>query len=199
MSGDPASIEFYDREATRYAERAHDKAEHPWLAGFAARLRPHALVLDLGCGGGQDSLAFLKRGFNVVPQDASPGIAAETERRTGLKVRVQAFDELDDQVTFDGIWASASLHHVPAVDLPGIFKRIHHALQHGGVLYASFKVSKVDRRDRFGRLYCEMDEKLLRSLVADRSHWREPVIEHGKGRGYDNEPTDWLFLLVERV
>ena len=36
LSGDPASIEFYDREATRYAERAHDKAEHPWLGDFAA-------------------------------------------------------------------------------------------------------------------------------------------------------------------
>ena len=198
-SADQASIAFYDAEAARYAERAHGKKDNPRLAAFAKSLPAGGLVLDLGCGGGQDSLAFLELGFDVVALDASPRIAAEAERRTGLKVRIARFDELDDQSTFDGIWASASLHHVPAAALADIFARINHALQHGGMLFASFKVGHIDRRDRFGGLYCEMSEKQLRALVADPALWRDVQIDHAKGSGYDNEPTNWLMLTARRA
>ena len=133
VSGDSASIAFYDGEAERYAERAHGKPAHPRLAAFASALPPGGTVLDLGCGGGQDALSFTRLGFQVIGSDASLKIAAEAQRRTGLPIRIKKFDELDDSEAFDGIWASASLHHVPAAELPDLFTRMHEALKPGGL------------------------------------------------------------------
>jgi SAM-dependent methyltransferase len=195
---DERTLTFYDDNAAPYAERAHGRVEHPRLAAFAAVLPPDGAVLDLGCGGGQDAAAFLKRGFAVTAIDASPAIAAEACRRTGLDVRVLSFDDLDYAEAFDGIWASASLHHAPFADQAPLFARIHRALKPGGLLSASYKVHGCDVRDRFGRLFCEMSARKLRALVAERALWQEPVIGRRKGSGYDNEPTEWLTLSVRR-
>ena len=49
------------------------------------------------------------------------------------------FDEIEWQGAFDGIWANASLLHIPRADLPAIMARIARALKPGGVWYMSFK------------------------------------------------------------
>ena len=199
MPGDEQTIHWYNEQAGAYAERGHGKGAHPRLASFVVALPPAASVLDLGCGGGQDALALRAHGLAATGADASAVIAAEARARTGLDIRVMEFAALADVAAFDGIWASASLHHIPAAELPLVFAAIHRALKPGGLLYASFKVGGVDRRDRFGRLYCEMSERRLRGLVADAAKWQAPEIVKAKGSGYDNEPIEWLMLTVRRA
>lgn len=179
---------FYDAEAAAYAARSRVS---PYLNDFIAELAPHAAVLDLGCGGGQDSAALRDAGFAVTSMDASPGLAAEAKHLYNIDVRVLDFGQLDDVAAFDGIWASASLHHAQTAALPSIFATLHRTLKPGGVLHASLKAGDTDRRDKLHRFFCAMDEEKLRELVAG---WRDVRIEHGQGGGYDNEPTPWLRL-----
>lgn len=146
-------------------------------------------MLDLGCGGGQDSAALRDLGFHVTSIDASPGLAAEAKRRWNLDVRVREFADIDYEGAFDGILASASLHHAPSDALPNIFHRLRRALKPGGLLRASLKGGEADRRDALGRFCCAMDEARLRALLAD---WADVRIQCKLGAGYDGEATPWL-------
>ena len=147
-------------------------------------------MLDLGCGGGQDSAALRDAGFVVTSIDASPALAAEAKRRWNIDVRALDFADLDYDRVFDGIWAWASLHHARVDDLPSIFIRLRRALKSGGLLHASLKQG-ADRRDKFGRFFCAMDEPKLRTLAAA---WGNVRIEREHGYGYDDEPTPWFRL-----
>ncbi len=191
MSADQRTLAFYDVEAAAYAAAPHGAG---MLTDFMAELTPGAHVLDLGCGGGWHSAQLRDAGFVVTSVDASAGLAAEVKRRWGIDVRVMRFDELDYVDAFDGVWASASLHHARAEDLPRIFAAIHRATKSGGIFHATFKVGE-DRRDKFDRFFCTMNEDALHALAAD---WREVRIDGGKGRGYDDEPTPWLRLRATR-
>lgn len=183
---------FYDAEAAAYAARSRVSR---YLSDFVAELPPHAAVLDLGCGGGQDSAALRDAGFDVTSVDASPGFATEAKRLYNIDVRVLDFAQLDCVASFNGIWASGSLHHAETVALPAIFDAMRRALRPGGLLHASLKAGDADRRDKLDRFFCAMDEEKLRELVAG---WRDVRIEHGQGGGYDNERTPWLRLRARR-
>jgi cyclopropane fatty-acyl-phospholipid synthase-like methyltransferase len=191
MSGDDRTLAFYDTDAAAYAAKAHGAG---MLGEFLAELAPGAHVLDLGCGGGAYAAAIRDAGFVVTAVDGSPGLAAEAKRLRDIDVRVMRFDALDYADAFDGVWASASLHHAGTEDLPRIFAAIRRATKNGGVFHATFKVGD-DRRDKFGRFFCAMNESALAALAAD---WRDVRIDGGHGAGYDGEVTAWLRLRAVR-
>lgn len=61
------------------------------------------------------------------------------------EVKNMRFEEMSFSNEFDGIWACASLFHVPQDELPDIIKKIRDALKLGGIVYASFKYGKEQR------------------------------------------------------
>lgn len=185
---DARTIAFYDAEAHAYAAQSKEAGR---LKDFIAALPHGARVLDLGCGAGADSAALKNAGFDVVSVDASAGLAAEAKRLWNVEVRVLEFAQLDYVGAFDGVWASASLHHAPTETLPEIFARIRRALRASGHLHATLKADPVDRRDQLGRFFCAMHEEALATLVAD---WRDVRIERHQGGGYDGVATPWLWL-----
>jgi SAM-dependent methyltransferase len=75
MTGDETTLEFYGREAERYCERT-GSAPTATLGAFLGRLPHGATILELGCGSGRDSAEMLQRGYNVLPTDGSPEMAA---------------------------------------------------------------------------------------------------------------------------
>ncbi|MBZ6077634.1 class I SAM-dependent methyltransferase [Microvirga puerhi] len=193
-SHDAITLNFYAGEAEIYAARGQE-ANHRRIDTFLKALPAGGTILELGCGGGQDSEAMLARGFDVTPTDGSPEIAREAEKRLGRPVRVLLFEDLDARNAFDGIFANASLLHVPRKDLPRIIERVHAALRAGGVFYASFKAGLQEGRDRFDRYYNYPSLGWLRS-VYDASRWRALTIEEEMGSGYDDEPTNWLHVMA---
>lgn len=96
-------------------------------------------LLDVGCGAGRDVRAFLDAGCRVEAFDASRDMAELAESYAGVPVGVLRVQELERERAFDGIWACASLLHVPWDELPDVFGRLERALRPGGVLYASFR------------------------------------------------------------
>jgi SAM-dependent methyltransferase len=179
---------FYDAEAAAYAASSRPS---PYLRDFIAELPQGAAVLDLGCGAGFDSAALRAASFSVTSLDASSGLAEQAKCLNAIDVRVLDFQDLDHVAAFDGVWANASLHHVQRSSLPVIFNAMRRALKPGGVLHISLKAGAHDRRDKFNRFFCAMDERALRELATD---WVEVRVERNEGAGYDNEPTSWLRL-----
>jgi len=198
MSADAATIAFYDRDAAQYVQHVIDHGVRESLIAFDSKLPRSADVLDLGCGGGQDSAWLRDRGHRVVSMDASAELAREAKRRFDIDVHVAAFADLNDVARFDGVWAAASLHHAQRAEMAAIFGGVATALRPGGWFAATMK-GGPDRRDGIGRFYCEMDAPFVRALLADRAIWSESAVVEHTGEGFDGVSTPWLVISARRA
>ncbi|OCJ64858.1 SAM-dependent methyltransferase [Agrobacterium tumefaciens] len=197
MAGrDDETIGFYTDNAGAYTSRGQT-ADLPHLEKFLSRLPKGATILELGCGGGQDSEFMLAAGFDVRPTDGTPEIAKAAETRLGIPVATLLFEDIGDVETYGGVWANACLLHVPRPALSGIIRRIHTALKQGGVFYASFKAGEAEGRDTFGRYYNYPSKTWLEDLYGHFA-WAGVEIEARHGSGYDKLPTDWLHVTATK-
>lgn len=168
MPADPtmsqASIAYYDQHAHVFCADTVRLDLQPLYARFLAHIPASGHILDAGCGSGRDIRAFLNRGYAVTAFDASPALAAQASAYSGLPVQVLRFQDMDWQQCFDGIWACASLLHVPLRELPNILHRLAVALKPGGILYASFKYGDGERQHR-DRHFTDLDETGLADVL----------------------------------
>lgn len=183
---------FYDDNAETYATRDR-KPQAERLDAFLSALPEKARILELGCGGGQDCAYMLAKGFDVTPTDGSAELARQAEKLIGKPVKVMRFEELAVREEFDGVWAEASLLHVPRTDLSAILALIRNALKENGVFHATFKAGTGEGHDDFGRYYNYPSREWLQELLV-AGDWRDVVINEADGGGYDNKPTRWLYL-----
>ena len=196
MPHDPGTLRFYEMEAIKYTSRGQEPSRR-WIWLFLSQLQPGPTILELGCGGGQDSEFMLAKGFDVRPTDGTLEIAREAEKRLGIPVATLLFGDLNAQAMYDGIWANACLLHTPRADLPDVLARIHAALKAGGVFYASFKAGESEGRDEFGRYYNYPSENWLRDIYTELA-WSSVSLEAQSGSGYDHKPTEWLHVLATK-
>ena len=193
MSGDiwrKGTLAFYDREAETYSARWSPEP-YPRLTDFLTHLAPGAEVLDLGCGGGQDSWLMQRAGFQVTSVDGSAGLAAVAERRLGRSVEVMLFEDLAFEDRFAAVWANASLTHVPVAGLPDVLRRVRRALQPGGRFQATFKAGTGGALDPLGRYFSYLTEVDLEAVYAASGPWSEMTVEGGEGGAYDREAQTW--------
>lgn len=165
MSYARETIAYYDQNASRFIADTVAVEFSDLQAKFAAMLPAGGRILDLGCGSGRDSLAFLKQGFRVDAVDGSPELCAAASKLTGLEVTCSLFADFKPTGTYDGIWACSSLLHVPACELPPILGTLSEALAPDGVFYLSFKYGEFQGM-RNGRWFTDLTETSFTELVA---------------------------------
>ena len=123
-------------------------------------------ILDFGCGSGRDTKAFLDLGYAVDAADGSEELCRSASEFTGIHVRHMLFQELDAEAYYDGIWACASILHLPKEELSDVLRRIAAALKQNGVLYTSFKYGNYEGM-RDGRYYTDFTEASLAAFWTD--------------------------------
>lgn len=160
------TISYYDENAKEFCRNTIDADMSFCRDKFLKYLKPNAAILDAGCGSGRDSAVFKQLGYQVTAMDASPKICQEAEKVLGQKVLCKTFEELDDENVYDGIWACASLLHVPKDRMSEVLCRLKRALKDGGILYASFKYGEEEKVVN-GRLFSNYDEESLRVLMSE--------------------------------
>lgn len=136
-----------ERTFAHYEQRAEDfrtsTADHDVSQNIDALLRhivatPPFTILDFGCGPGRDLKAFKSLGHRPVGLDGTARFAAMARQDSGCEVLHQDFLALDLPAgRFDGIFANASLFHVPSQELPRVLGELHASLKSGGVLFSS--------------------------------------------------------------
>lgn len=198
MNGfDPETLAFYAKEAPVYtAGGSGGISRH--LADFADRLAPGARILELGCGGGVDAEYLIGRGFDVEATDGVAEIAMQAARRLGRTVRVMRFDELDADASYDAIVASASLLHVPRINLASVLGRVRRALRPEGWHLGTYKGGGQEGRDRFGRYFNYLAVDEARRLYEDAGPWQEIEVTEGLGGGYDGVQGPWVRVIARR-
>ena len=160
------TISYYDKNAEEFCRNTIDADMSFCRDIFLKYLKTGATILDAGCGSGRDSVAFKQLGYHVTAMDASPEICNEAEKVLGQKVLCKTFEELDDENVYDGIWACASLLHVPKESMAEVLCRLKNALKDSSILYASFKYGDEEKIVN-GRLFSNYDEQSLRVLMSE--------------------------------
>ncbi len=159
------TLKYYQDNAQTFFDGTVNVDMSSLYETFTTHLAPGARVLDAGCGSGRDAKAFKEMGYQVEAFDASPAMVELAREHTGLPVQRMTFADVDWKEEFDGIWCCASLLHVPAVELPGVMRRLAEALKPGGVWYVSFKYGDGER-EVDGRRFTDMDEVKLRGMLG---------------------------------
>ena len=160
------TISYYDKNAEEFCKNTIDADMSFCRDKFLKYLSAGASILDAGCGSGRDSVAFKQLGYHVTAMDASPKICQEAEKVLGQKVLCKTFEELDDENVYNGIWACASLLHVPKERVGKVLYRLKRALKNGGVLYASFKYGEEEKVVN-ERLFNYYSVQSLRELMIE--------------------------------
>jgi SAM-dependent methyltransferase len=114
----------------------HDVSQNR-AALIAAMPNNPGRILDFGCGPGRDIVAFQSEGHDVIGLDATPAFV-EMAQQIGGEVWQQNFLNLDlPEQFFDGIFANASLLHVPQSDMLRVLKDLYRSLIPGGAILMS--------------------------------------------------------------
>jgi SAM-dependent methyltransferase len=151
------TLGHYDANAARFWEgtRDHDVTQnYQALLGALGNAAPLRL-LDFGCGPGRDLAALRALGHTVTGLDGSAEFVRMAREHSGCTVLEQSFFELDvGEARFDGVFANASLFHVPRALLPRVLGQLYESLVPGGVLFCSNPRSfDVDREGWNGERY----------------------------------------------
>ncbi len=135
----------YDRIA---ADWARDHEGDTWwrdgTARFASLLPPGARVLDAGCGSGQKARFFQDLGMHVLGIDFSEKLL-DIARRTATGSEFRLLDLRDIGTlpeAFDGVFAQASLLHIPKAETFSVIEGMVSRLVPQGLLYIAVKAQR---------------------------------------------------------
>ena len=140
MNWQSQTLNYYDENAAAFIKGTAAADISSTRECFAKLLPPRARILDFGCGSGRDTKAFLELGFQVDATDGSAEICRQASSFTGIDVQHMLFQSLDAVDTYDGIWACASILHLPKAELTGVLHKICRALKPGGIFCGCFYV-----------------------------------------------------------
>lgn len=133
------TLQHYNDHAEQFREGTQDHDVSQNVAALLKHIeqKPPAAILDFGCGPGRDLKTFAELGHAPVGLEGSARFAAMS-RESGFDVWEQDFLALDlPENRFDGIFANASLFHVPSAELPRVLSELRAALKPRGVLFSS--------------------------------------------------------------
>lgn len=199
MTGhDPKTLEFYAAAAPDYVARTPDLINRD-LPGFVDRIAAGSLVLELGCGSGRDAAYMQSRGLRIEPTDGVPAMAALAAARLGQPVRTMRFEELDAEDTYDAVYASYSLLHVPRSGLDDVLTRIWRALKPGGWHMATFKSGGSEGRDEFDRYFNYLSREQAAEFYVRAGAWKIVELTEGIGGGYDDRPSSWVNVIAQKA
>lgn len=114
------------------------------LDRFRSHLDSGALVVDVGAGPGTDSADLRARQLRVVSLDLSLGMLQAGQRELpGLRVQADML-RLPFGMVVDGLWANASLLHLPREAVAAALLGFRRVLRSPGLLYVSVKQGNHD-------------------------------------------------------
>jgi SAM-dependent methyltransferase len=174
-------------EYTAYHKEPHEYIE-PERRQFIERLPAGSTILDCGCGPGMDTERFSGLGYRVSSIDLSERFVRFTRQRApSADVRKMDMRHLEfPPSSFDGLWASFSLLHVHAEEIPGTLSGFKTVLRPGGLFFAALHRGPLTA----------WAKKTISGMERDTyvQEWRQEEIEAIVGRAGFNIVTSRPFV-----
>lgn len=188
-----ATLSHYDQVAQQFriVTREHDVRQNIDSLLRHIRGTVPSTILDFGCGPGRDLVTFTRFGHTAIGLEGSAEFVAMARADSGCEVWQQDFLELDlPERRFDGIFANASLFHVPSQELPRVLRQLHATLRPDGVLFSSNPRGANEEGWSHGRYGVYHDREawcrfLSEAGFAELEHYYRPA-------GLPREQQPWL-------
>ena len=193
------TLNDYNEHAEDFWEgtRDHDVNQNITALLQCIEGEPPYTILDFGCGPGRDLKVFAELGHVAVGLDGAAHFAAMAHTHSGCEIWQQDFLKLDlPDSHFDGIFANATLFHVPSQELPRVLLELHASLKPGGVLFSSNPHGHNEEGWDGGRYAAYHDLDTWRSYVSaagfvELNHYYRPA-------GLPREKQPWLASVWRR-
>ena len=192
------TLDYYNENARAFCDDTQDVEFSAFQRAFTSHIPEGGRILDLGCGSGRDSRAFLNAGYQVTAVDGSAELCRIASEFIGQSVLCSTFQDYVPEEEFDGIWACASLLHIPSEELAGIIARLAGSLRRGGCFYVSFKYGDF-RGVRNGRFFQDMTESSLRELLRDIPELEVVSVKITGDVRPGREKELWLNVLLKKA
>ena len=166
MNEKDITLQYYADNAAAFTENTLNVEFSAMQDRFVSHIKPGGHILDLGCGSGRDAKAFMNRGFTVTAVDGSPELCKTAESVIGQPVICATFQEYEPSDTFDGIWACASLLHLPYKEIAPVLRKLATHLTQAGCFYLSFKYGDFEGV-RNGRYFTDMTEERFAAILKE--------------------------------
>jgi len=155
---------------------------------------PPFRILDFGCGPGRDLKVFKDLGHEAIGLEGSERFVAMARQYSGCEVWHQDFLKLAlPAEIFDGIFANASLFHVPSQELPRVQRELWAALKVNGVLFSSNPRGENQEGWSGERYGCYHDWPRWQELLAGAGF--KEIRHYYRPQGLPREQQPWLASL----
>jgi SAM-dependent methyltransferase len=190
------TLSHYNRHAESFWEgtRDHDVSQNRDALLRELRGTPPFRILDFGCGPGRDLKILRELGHQAIGLDGAERFVELAREYSHCEVWLQDFLRLDLPAEFfDGVFANASLFHVPSQELPRVLKELWATLKPGGVLFSSNPRGNNDEGwngERYGSYYDweRWSELVTTAGFSEITHYYRPP-------GQPREEQPWLASL----
>lgn len=189
------SIDYYEQYANVYYEDTVNIDMSKIRDKFLELLPENADVLDLGCGSGRDGKALEEAGCYVTLLDGSAQMCKLAEITAGKEVLNLRFEEMEFEEVFDGIWACASLLHVPEREIDQIMEKVCSALKPGGILYVSFQYGEKEQI-RGQRLFHDYTPDSLEKMLKRQKELE--ILEIWIDKDARRKDKNWVNALAKK-
>ena len=160
-------------------------------------------VLDLGCGSGIQSKQLFQAGLEVVGLDLSPEMIYRAKKRAPkAKFIVGDMTRMDfPKESFDGVFAQASLLHIPKKMIPKVLGSIYKILRTNGILYLALKEGvgeKEVEEERTGMIIKRFFSFFKK--VEIEGYLKNAKFQVFKIRRFlGKSPTIWLYVFARKA
>jgi SAM-dependent methyltransferase len=194
----PLTCASYAADAQTYASWSEQYRNFPGLRRQLSRFLRDALlglpILDAGCGAGRDSIAIVGSGRDVISLDRTYALLTYESPHLGLLARSPAKIQADLRAiplangSVGGIWACASLIHIPDDDLQPTLEMMAKLLAVGAPIWASFKATGQKGWTTRGR---------ISGPRWQSAHQESELITHFRNAGFETlsierHHSDWF-------
>ena len=193
-----STLNYYQTNSESFIENTINVDVNDLYRPFLENIPSTGKILDAGCGSGRDTKFFLEKGFNVVAFDNSPNMVRHAAEYIGQEVLLMSFEDIEFKDNFDGIWACASVLHVPENNISNVLSKFTDALKDNGIFYTSFKYG--DREQiRNGRFFADYTEERFDQLLAVIpkleliQYWKTSDLRPGRSE------ENWLNVLLKKI
>ena len=193
-----STLNYYQTNSESFIENTVNVDVNDLYRPFLENMPSTGKILDAGCGSGWDSKFFLEKGFSVVAFDNSPNMVRHAAEFTGQEVLLMSFEDIEFKDNFDGIWACASVLHVPENNIATVLSKFTDALKNEGILYTSFKYGGKEQI-RNGRFFADYTEERFGQLLAAIpkleliQYWKTSDLRPGRSE------EKWLNILLRKI
>jgi SAM-dependent methyltransferase len=155
-------------------------------------------ILDFGCGPGRDLKVFRDLGHEAIGLEGAERFVELARDYSGSEVWRQDFLKLElPPEFFDGIFANASLFHVPSQELPRVLRELWAALKPQGVLFSSNPRGENEEGWNGQRYGCYYNLERWRLLVTGAGFIE--IMHYYRPPGVPREQQPWLASVWRKI